>query len=409
MYAGQDKASATPKKVLLVTRDTAFAQSAAAAFGNDPRIELLVAADGLVSAEPKVRTDRIAAAIVDYDTADAEETAAFERLARRLDHAVPIIAIPSAFDLTLARRYLKMRVGDFLIRPVATADLVRSVGRALAGAGDGEPVHSHIYTFMPAAGGVGVTTLAVATAFILGTDEGRDPSSVCLVDLNFQNGACADFIDVAPSLNLDEIEQRPERLDRQLLEVMLSHHESGIALLAAPNAPSEMRSFDPEMVTRLLDLASAYFDVVIIDLPRTWFSWTDNVLIGSDDLFIVSEMTVPGLRQTQRLIGAINERVPEQVAPKVIINRFEQRLFDSGLRETDVGKALGPSLCGTIPNNYRLVREAIDRGVPLDAVRKGNDVSTSLRTILGSGGRESASAGSGLGSIGRRLFRRGAA
>jgi len=408
MYGLQEHASATPHKVLLMTRDATLAQSASAAFGNDNRIELLVAAEGVVNAEPKVRVDRIAAVIVDYDPADSDETNAFERLARRLDRAVPIIAIPSAFDPGLARRYLKMRVGDFLIRPLATADLVRTVIRAVSG-GDDEPVNSHIYTFMPAAGGVGVTTLAVATAFILGTDEGSNPSTVCLVDLNFQFGACADFMDVTPSLNLDEIEQQPERLDRQLLEVMLSYHDSGIALLAAPNAPSEMRSFDPEVVTRLLDLASAYFDVVVIDMPRTWFSWTDNVLIGSDDLFIVSEMTVPGLRQTQRLIGAINSRLPEQVSPQVIINRFEQRLFNAGLRESDVARALGPSLCGTVPNNYRLVREAIDRGVPLDVVRTGNDVSASLRAILGSRAKETASVGSGLSSLGRRLFRRSAA
>jgi hypothetical protein len=35
-----------------------------------------------------------------------------------------------------------------------------------------------------------------------------------------------------------------------LLEVMLSHHPSGLAVIAAPNRPAEMRSFDPDVVTR---------------------------------------------------------------------------------------------------------------------------------------------------------------
>ena len=51
-----------------------------------------------------------------------------------------------------------------------------------------------------------------------------------LIDLT---GACADYLDIEPRLNLNEIEPRPERLDRQLLEVMLSHHPSGLAVIAA--------------------------------------------------------------------------------------------------------------------------------------------------------------------------------
>src|SRR5690606_34940489 len=148
--------------------------------------------------------------------------------------------------------------------------------------------------------------------------------------------------------------------------VMLSQHASGLSVIAAPSRPAEMRSFDPNVVTRLLDLVSSHFDYVVIDMPRTWFSWTDNVLVGSNKLYIVSEMTVPGLRHAKQLVTAISERLGSDLHPKVIVNRFEQRLFAPGLRRGDIKQALGPAFAGTIPNNYRLVREAIDRGIPLD-------------------------------------------
>jgi pilus assembly protein CpaE len=44
---------------------------------------------------------------------------------------------------------------------------------------------------------------------------------------------------------------------------MLSHHSSGLAAVAAPNHLAEMRSFDPDVVTRLLDLVSSNFDYVV--------------------------------------------------------------------------------------------------------------------------------------------------
>src|SRR6202011_1062520 len=171
----------------------------------------------------------------------------------------------------------------------------------------------------------------------------------------FQHGACADYLDLEPRLDLNEIEPHPERLDRQLLEVMLSYHGSGAAGIAAPNRPAEMRTFDPDMVTRLLDLVSSHFKYVVIDMPRTWFSWTDSVLLGSNRLFIVSEMTVPGLKHAKQIVSAISERLGEAQRPEVIINRFEQRMFGAGLRKSDVEQALGQDFAAAIPNNYSLV------------------------------------------------------
>jgi len=174
----------------------------------------------------------------------------------------------------------------------------------------------------------------------------------------------------------------PERLDDQLLEMMLAHHASGLAVLAAPNRPAEMRSFQPGVVTRLLDLVSTRFDNVVIDLPRTWFPWTDDVLVGSDHFYIVTEMTVPGLRLARRLATAIRERLGDEATPKAIVNRFEQRLVGPGLRKSDVEAALGTMMAGVVSNNYRLVREAIDRGVPIEEIKAGSNVVTDMRKII---------------------------
>jgi pilus assembly protein CpaE len=269
------------------------------------------------------------------------------------------------------------------VKPVSPVELVRTCARVAKGpSGASETTEAQIYTFLPAVGGAGVTTLAVQSAMMLLNSSPRGKASTCLVDLDFQHGACADYLDLEPRLNLGEIEGRPERLDRQLLEVMLSHHPSGLAVVAAPNRPAEMRSFDPDVVTRLLDMVSSHFDYVVFDMPRTWFSWTDSVLLGSNKLFIISEMTVPGLRHAKQLVEAIRERLGDGPQPKVIINRFEQRLFSSGLRKNDIEQVLGDAFAACIPNHYGLVREAIDRGVPLDEVKRGNRISQELKKLV---------------------------
>jgi pilus assembly protein CpaE len=302
-----------------------------------------------------------------------------------------VIAVTQSFDADLARTLLQMRVADFLVKPVEPVDLVRACARvAQSPTGAEQQKEAQIYTFLPAVGGAGVTTLAVQTAMILLNSGGpRAKPATCLVDLDFQHGTVADYLDLEPRLNLAEIEPRPDRLDRQLLEVMLSYHASGLAVVAAPNRPAEMRSFDPDVVTRLLDLVSSNFEYVVFDMPRTWFSWTDSVLLGSNKLFVVSETTVPGLRLGKHLVAAIKERLGDGPNPQVIVNRFQPRMFGAGLRLSDLQQVLGDAFTAVIPNDYALVREAIDRGVPLDEVKPGNKITAQLKKLVLDGASKS--------------------
>ena len=57
-------------------------------------------------------------------------------------------------------------------------------------------------------------------------------------------------------------------------------------------------------------------------------------------------------------------------------------MFTPGLRRADIEKALGPAFAGAIPNNYRIVREAIDRGIPLEEVKPGNNVSVAMKKLI---------------------------
>ena len=375
---------ATPgkiKRILLVSTDRAFVQDSRTAFGSSDLIEIVTVEKNITELRGEIQESSCGAVIVDMDAARLDEIEALQRITRRLEGRAPIIVVTQEFNASAVRILVQLQVADFLVKPLTTADLVRACIRALQGPGREENTESQIYTFMPAAGGVGTTTLTLQTAFELHHSVTRG-ASTCVVDLNFQQGACAEYLDLEPRFDINEIENQPQRLDRQLLDVMLSKHASGLCVLAAPTRPSEMRSFNTDVVVRMLDLVSAYFDNVVIDMPRTWFPWTETVLLGSNKLYIVSEMTVPCLRHTQRLIQAIYETAGKEVKPSVIVNRFEQRTFQNGIRQADVEEILGDHFVGGISNNYRLVREAVDRGVPLHEIDPKANVINDLKKII---------------------------
>ncbi len=358
-----DPASVEPAKLVAVTPDADFAALLRETIAGQADIELVVHAGPLEALEAELALEDATLFLVDLDHGGEATLAALQRLSPRLT-GLTCLAVTRQFDEACGRALLQARITDFLIKPVSDAELADACARTLRAAPMQEGGReADILTFLPASGGVGCTTLAVHAALLLQGEGGRRRSSTCLVDLDFQQGVCAEYLDLEPRLDITEIEPRPERLDRQLLEVMLSRHRSGLSVVAAPGRPGESVHVEPQAVGRLLDLVAANFDHVVIDLPRTWSSWTDSVLLGSNRLFIVAGMTVPALRQAHRLASVIHERLPEGPKPGIVVNRFEQRAFGPGLARSDVEQALGGFLSGTVANSYGLVREAIDQGV----------------------------------------------
>src|SRR5947207_8590700 len=272
------RANPEPVKTRVVAqcRDADFERLVRSTFGIDGKVDLSLTVGPFAGEVRKLDASGATVMIVDIDPASEADFTALGALTQRLGGMPPVIVAIPVFDVSLARQLLQMRVADFVVKPLQPLDLVRACARAAQGASSAGATEATIYTFLPAAGGVGLTTLAIETAMLLLKGDGSKRASTCLVDLDFQHGSCCDYLDLEPRLDLNEIEPRPDRLDKQLLDVMISYHASGLAAIAAPNRPAEMRSFDPDVVTKPLDLVSTHFDYLVIDIPRTWFSWTHS-------------------------------------------------------------------------------------------------------------------------------------
>jgi pilus assembly protein CpaE len=384
--------NANRRKLAMITDDAALAAAAKDAFRAGDALALTLIEKNLKAVAGEMRELACDALIVDIDAASVEDFEHLQRLKRLVGGNCAMLVTVSNFTPAAARILIQLKVQDFLVKPLQTSDFVRACNNMLKRPGEETQVEPQFLAFMPASGGVGTTTIALESAQILNRAGARSGRTTCVIDLNFQLGSCAEYLDIEPRFDIREIENAPERLDRQLLDVMLSRHASGVSVIAAPIQPNEMRSFKAALVVRLLDLASAYFDNVVIDMPRIWFPWTDTVLMGTNRLFVVSDMTVPSIRHARLLMAAIEPKVGKQVAAKVIINRFERRNNTSGLNQGDVESALGRHFAGGIPNNYRLVRDAVDRGVPLAEIEPGNNVSAALARIILAGKAADASA-----------------
>jgi pilus assembly protein CpaE len=320
--------------------------------------------------------------LLDLKTAGAEDLAALERIKRGAYADIPVIAISSFLDHEIVRRLVQIKVDDWLPKDAPFTDLYRSCERLYR-----KPATQKLnkdatcYTFVPASGGAGTTTLAIETAFIIGRSK-RQLGSTCLVDLNFQDGCIADYLDIAPSFRIEELASAPGRLDRQLLDVMLSRHVSGLAVLATPRVPGKFINVDEALIGMVLGLLSRSFDHVIIDLPKSWYPWMDNVIWGSNHVFIVTNFTVPALRHARYVLDAILAKAVNDARVSVIVNRHREKLLGGGLKKADAEQLMRDWLAGFIPDCADLVHEAINRGMPVSEVAKGSKLEKALQRIL---------------------------
>lgn len=331
---------------------------------------LATARDAVIAAGPTV-------VIADIEEAGDEALDALADLAKALRDRTRIVVIAKSLDPATVRMLFQLRIADLLIKPVEAADVVRAVHDAANDTEGRTQTEAEIYTFLAAAGGVGATTLALETAGLL-----VRRGSTCVVDLNLQSGSCAEYLDLKPAFDMSEVENNPDRLDSQLLETMIVRHSTGICVVSAPPDPASAGMTDPALVARILDLAAEHFRNVVIDLPRIWLSWTDSVLLGSDHLYVVGELTAPCLRQIQRLNETILRRTDNAKSPKVILNRVDNRKQAGWLTIDDARNVLGDHLAGHVSNQHSVVRQALDRGVTLTEQAPKNLVTQDMRSII---------------------------
>jgi pilus assembly protein CpaE len=294
-----------------------------------------------------------------------------------------IITMSETLDEASVRSLLRLQITDWLPADAEADAIVQACERALSARRRVErETQASCICFLPAAGGVGTTTLAIQTAFLLAR-RSQNFSEMCLIDLNFHTGTLVDYLDLQPVLDVGAIAKQPDRLDARLLEVMIARHSTGMAVMATPRAPTEHLRVNGAVISSILGVVSDNFDHMVLDLPLVWQPWTFDVLQDCDEVLVVTEFTVPAMRKARELVTALEDRFkggPPEV--RIVVNKFRQKLFGAGLRKSDAKSILGEPLAAFIPEERNLISEAINRGDLIDVTSCSNRVSRELARLV---------------------------
>lgn len=253
-----------------------------------------------------------------------------------------------------------------------------------------------IAAFIPCKGGSGATFLATNLGYQLAAENKK----VLLIDLNLQFGDAVLYIhDNKPATNLGDIARNIQRLDASFLAGNLVKISPNYGVLAAPEDPGQAIEVKPEHVDVLLNVAVNHYDFVILDVGRVLDAVTIKALDRANYIFPVMQLTLPFVRDANRLISAFRTLGYSKDKIRLLVNRLEKT---SELKLADIERSLGLSAFKTLPNSYEAVAAAVNHGRPIASFARSNPVAKGLQELAQVLIRPAGESGSLLGKLLRR-------
>ena len=216
------------------------------------------------------------------------------------------------------------------------------------------------------AGGCGASTFAANLAWELATLSKTDAPRVCLIDLDFQYGSAATYLDLPRKEAVFDLLTDTAHADSDtMLAAMLTFNDK----LHVLTAPSDMLPLDivsPEDIGRIIDMARANFDFVIIDMPRTIVAWTETVLSRAHVYFALMELDLRSAQNVLRLVRALKaEGLPHEKL-RYVLNRAPKFTdLSAKSRVKRMAESLDITIEVQLPDGGAQVTQANDHGLPL--------------------------------------------
>jgi pilus assembly protein CpaE len=242
--------------------------------------------------------------------------AGLDQLATVCDPGTRVIVIGRVNDVTLYRELVRRGVSDYVISPIETLDVVRSIC-GLFSAPEAKAV-GRIIAIIGAKGGVGASTIAHNVAWATARDLALD-SVVADLDLAF--GTAGLDYNQDPPQGIADAVFSPDRVDTAFIDRLLSKCTDHLSLLAAPATLERVYDFGAEAFDSIFDTLRATMPCIVLDVPHQWSGWTKRALTGADDILIVAAPDLANLRNTKNLYDLIKAARPNDRPPLYCLNQ----------------------------------------------------------------------------------------
>lgn len=232
------------------------------------------------------------------------------------------------------------------------------------------------------AGGTGASTFAANLAWELATVSKTDAPRVCLIDLDFQYGSIATYLDLPRKEAIFEVLTDPAAQDSDSLLKSLQTYNDKLYVFTAPADMLPLDIITGEDLGRLIDMFMANFDFVIIDMPSTVVAWTEAVLTRSHVYFGLLELDLRSAQNILRFVRALKAEALPYEKLRYVLNRAPR--FTDLSKKSQVkrmAESLDIDIEVQLPDGGTQITQANDHGLPLAESAAKNPLRKELQKL----------------------------
>jgi pilus assembly protein CpaE len=304
--------------------------------------------------------------------------AGLDELASVCDPGTRVVVIGTTNDAAPYRELVRRGVSDYVVGPVVTLDVVRSICSLFSAA---ETVAvGRIIAVVGAKGGVGASTVAHNVAWAIARDIALDS---VVIDLDLAFGTAGLDYNQDPVQGIANAVLSPDRLDTAMMDRLLSKCTEHLSLLAAPATLEQVYDFGANAFDAVFDTLRMTTSCIVLDVPHQWSGWTKRALVGADDILIVAEPDLANLRNTKNMLSMLKAARPNDRPPLYCLNQvrmpkrpeIDTRKFAKTIESQPIAAIpFDPRLFGMAANNGQMIAELTARhrttGMFLDIARR---------------------------------------
>jgi len=334
--------------------------------------------------------------IMDINMPDMDGITATEAIRQKIPYAQVVILSVQA-DPNYMRRAMLAGARDFLTKPPSIDELTAAINRAgamaseertkaatTAPSGSANPstpgagaaaAHGKIIVIYSPKGGTGCTTISTNMALAIKNEK----NNVLLVDASIQYGDVCAFLNEKPKNSLLDLIPRVDELEVEIIEdVTTKHAASGIHILAAPSRPELAERVDSEQFGKLLLYLKQIYNYIIIDTSSFLNDVVGSALELADLIILVTTQDIPSIKNSVQFLNLADASGIRRESILFVMNQFDKKY---SISPEKVKESLKQDIVATIPFDDRLVKTAINRGIPLLIDNRAHPISKAILSL----------------------------
>ncbi len=342
----------------------------------------------------------VAVAVDAEDETDLAPIAEVIRAAR--DRGVRVILVANEISPMALHQLMRLGADDFVPYPLpdgALHDAVQRIRRPVPPPPPAAPPpeeeaerrpafkargdrHGRLLPVHGMAGGTGTSTFAVNLAWELANVERGDAPRVCLLDLNFQYGSVATYLDLPRKDAIFEVLTDPQAQDSDSLVKSMQTYGERLQVFTAPSDMLPLDIISGEDLGRLIDMALANFDFVVIDMPTTVVAWTEAILSRAHLYFTLIELDLRSAQNVLRFVRALKAEALPHEKLRFVLNRAPKFTdLSAKSRVKRMAESLDIDIEVQLPDGGAQVTQSNDHGLPLAESAAKNPLRKELQKL----------------------------